>query len=301
MHKEPEGGRNARRDMVCHDLCQVDEAGLEEAFTRLDAMNLTDQFLFNCVMEDADVFSAVVSIIMEREIRIKWNIQSEKELRIAPELRKIRLDVVGVGMDHRLVYSEMQKVNLRNLIRRSRYYQGYVDASLLNPGEVDFNRMMDTLMILIGPFDLFGHGLYRYTFYENCLEIPDLPLEDGGVRIFINTKGKNARDYSDEFLALMRYFNDTKDETVAGCPWERIRLIKDYVNRCRRMRKVGLSYMQRWEELVYAKQEGRQEGILEGTVKNIQALMEYESITAGQAMAKLKLSQEDQLKILTML
>lgn len=226
-------------DMVYTDLSQIDDRDLREAFTKLDAMNLTDQFLFNCVMEDAAVFSAVVSIIMNQDIQIGFHIQSEKELRIAPEIRRIRLDVVGIGTDNRLFYSEMQKTNVGNLIRRSRYYQGYVDASLLSPGEINFNHMMDTLMILIAPFDLFGYGLYRYTFHENCLEIPELALDDGGVRIFINTKGQNGQSFSDEFLTLMRYFNDTRDENTAGCRSERIQLIKNHVNKCRRMRKTN--------------------------------------------------------------
>ena len=52
-------------------------------------------------------------------------------------------------------------------------YQAQLDVSLLEPGSKDFNLLNDSCFILIAPFDLFGYGLYRYTFEGTCRECPD--------------------------------------------------------------------------------------------------------------------------------
>ena len=84
----------------------------------------------------------------------------------------------------------MQKKDTKNLRKRSRLYQAQLDVSLLEPGTVNFNQLNDSCFILIAPFDLFGKGLYRYTFEGMCRECPELKIEDGAVRVFINTKGE---------------------------------------------------------------------------------------------------------------
>jgi hypothetical protein len=51
----------------------------------------------------------------------------------------------------------------------------------------------EVLVVMITPFDLFGYGLYRYTFQMKCEEIPELKLDDGATRIFLNTRGGTSR------------------------------------------------------------------------------------------------------------
>ena len=41
--------------------------------------------------------------------------------------------------------------------------------------------MNEVLVVMIMPFDLFGYGLYRYTFQMKCEEIPELKLDDGAT------------------------------------------------------------------------------------------------------------------------
>lgn len=43
-------------------------------------------------------------------------------------------------------------------------------------------------------FDIFKRGLYRYTFKNTCEECPNLKLDDGAWRVFINARGKNKTD-----------------------------------------------------------------------------------------------------------
>lgn len=234
----------------------------------LRELNLLDKFLFDEAMEDRETYQMAVSILMENEVEFLEKPETEKELRVSSEIRQVRLDVVGMDKKGKIYYAEMQKRNTGNLIRRSRYYQAQLDVSLLEPGSMDFNLLNDSLFIMIAPFDIFGRGLYRYTFEEVCRECPDLKLDDGAVRIFINTKGNNQEDFSQEFLNFMKYLENTTDENAEKSGSERIKKIHEKVCRIRESEKAGIKYMQRWEELEYAKQDGREEGIKEGIKEN---------------------------------
>ena len=92
----------------------------------------------------------------------------------SPLLREIRLDVFNMDTGRHIYSVEMQKMNTGNLQRRSRLYQAQLDVSLLPSGTRDFNEINDVFLIIICPFDLFGKGACRYTFYEVCDEYPDL-------------------------------------------------------------------------------------------------------------------------------
>ena len=127
----------------------------------LSKLNLNDRFLFDETMEDKESYQAVVSILLENEIELLEKPETEKELRISPQLREIRLDVVSMDVEKKIYYTEMQKNNTGNLKKRSRYYQAQLDVSLLEPGSVDFNLLNDSCFIMIAPFDIFGKNLYR--------------------------------------------------------------------------------------------------------------------------------------------
>ncbi len=236
----------------------------ENAVTKLEELNLMDRFLFDETMEDKEAYQAAVSILLENEIDLLARPETEKELRVSPQLRQIRLDVVSMDRKGTLYYSEMQKRDTGNLKKRSRYYQAQLDVSLLEPGSKDFNLLNDTCFILIAPFDLFRRGLYRYTFEGACRECPDLKIGDGAVRVFINTKGKNRNSFSQEFLDFMAYITSSTDETADRIKSGRIKRIHERVRKIRRSEKMGVKYMQFWEEKAYAREEGLEEGHAKG-------------------------------------
>jgi len=124
----------------------------------LSDLTLMDRFLFACAMEDPVILQMVLEIILEKEIHLMDRAETEKELRTAPWLRSIRLDVISMDYEDTVYNAEVQKKNTGNLVKRSRFYQALVDGSLLAPGEIDFNRMLSAYLIMIAPFDLFGEG-----------------------------------------------------------------------------------------------------------------------------------------------
>lgn len=232
--------------------------------TELDKMNLLDRFLFNETVEDPEVYNAIVEILLEGHVSmIHWT-ETEKELRVSPQLRSIRLDVISADEEGTLYQMEMQGKNTKNLPKRSRYYQAQIDVSLLEPGCIDFNDLNDLTTILIAPFDIFGYGLYRYTFEEYCQEVPELKLNDGARRIFINTKGNNPEDFSEEFLDLMEYINKTTDVVAEKSTSNKIQKIHSRVRRVKDSEKVGVKLMQAWEERYYDRLEAREAGLAEG-------------------------------------
>lgn len=231
-----------------------------EIKTRLDEMNLLDRFLFEETVEDPEIYNAMVEILMDGESVAIVQTETEKELRVSPQLREVRLDVIGMEADGDIYQVEMQKKNTYNLPKRSRYYQAQMDVSLLKPGTKDFNEMKDVTTILVAPFDIFGCGLYRYTFEEVCMEVPELKLQDGARRIFINTNGKNAEKFSQEFLDFMDYINHSTEKNAEKTQSEKIKKIHMRVKEIKVSEKVGVKLMQKWEELAYAKEEGWKAG-----------------------------------------
>ena len=237
--------------------------------TRLEDLNLINRFLFDEVMEDRGSYQDTVSILLGEDIELMDGPETEKELRVSPELREIRLDVVSMDRSGKLYYTEMQQKDTKNLRRRSRYYQAQLDVSLLAPGSKDFNLLNDSCLILVAPFDIFERGLYRYTFATFCKECPDLKLEDGATRVFINTKGKNKWAFTQEFLDFMEYLTNTTDEVAEKTESYRIKRIHEQVKRIRLSEKMGVKYMQLWEEKAYIREEGLEQGLAEGRDKHL--------------------------------
>ena len=227
----------------------------------LQDLTLLDRFLFAEVMEDPKTFENILSIILGEDISIKGRPQSEHESRTSPLKRQVRLDVWAEDETDAVYNIEAQKENTKNLPHRSRFYQALIDSKLLDPGEVDFSNMKDCYSIIIAPFDLFGRGLYQYTFQMTCAETGQ-PLEDGAMRIFLNTHGKNSEDISPELKELLYYMEHTTEEI--SCSTSRLQQIKNHVNIVKSSEEIGVKYMQEWEEKILEKRKARAEGRAEG-------------------------------------
>lgn len=246
----------------------------------LQDLTLLDRFLFAEVMEDPKTFENILSIILGEDISIKGRPQSEHESRTSPLKRQVRLDVWAEDETDTVYNVEAQKENTKNLPHRSRFYQALIDSKLLDPGEVDFSNMKDCYSIIIAPFDLFGRGLYQYTFQMTCAETGQ-PLEDGATRIFLNTHGKNSEDISPELKELLYYMEHTTEEI--SCSTSRLQQIKNHVNIVKSSEEIGVKYMQEWEEKILEKRKARAEGLAEGRAEG---RTEGQTITLIQQMKK---------------
>lgn len=100
----------------------------------LKELTLLSKFLFDQTMDIPEAHEAALRIILsDQNLKLLNPSQTEKEFRTVPWLRSIRLDVFAIDEDRTIYDTEMQKEYRGDLIKRSRYYQGLIDSSLLEP------------------------------------------------------------------------------------------------------------------------------------------------------------------------
>ena len=227
----------------------------------LKELNLTNRFLFDEVMEDPETHRDALSIILNTEVPALILNQTEKEGRLSPTIRSIRMDVFSMDEEETVYNTEMQEKRKTDLAKRSRYYQALTDTGLLEPGIPNYNLLNDSYIIMIMPFDLFGYEKYVYTFEAYCKEVSECKLKDGAVRIFLNTHGTNDDEVSKELVDFLHYLEDTSGERAEKSDSKRIKRIHDRVCKVKLNEEVGVRYMQAWEEKYYEREEGKEEGI----------------------------------------
>ena len=122
--------------------------------------------------------------------------------------RAIRLDAWAQDEHNRQFDMEMQNNASGDDIRkRSRFYQGLLDTPLLKSGKkTRYKHLPSTVIIFITQEDIFKKDLAMYTFRERCEEVPDLPLNDGTSKIFLNMTSHNGRP---ELISLLQYMKET--------------------------------------------------------------------------------------------
>ena len=205
----------------------------------LKELNLLDKFLFDEAMDDPENVKTMLDIILSQNTNLKHPPQTEKEQRTSTDNRQIRLDVYAIDEDDVIYEAEAQN-----------------------------------LIVLIMPFDLFGYGLYRYTFHMRCEEVPELKLDDGATRIFLNTRGKHPELVSLELIELLKYMEHSTDEVSEVCKSERIQEMHRRICQIKASEKTEVKYMQTWEERIMIKQEGIAEGRIEGEKALLKSLIE---------------------------
>lgn len=228
--------------------------------TKFQDLNLSNAYLFAAALEDPEVCRMALQLLLGQEVS-SVSVHTEHSLLYNPDCRSIRLDVYARDETGRAFNLEMQGENERNLPKRSRYHQAEMDVLSLNPGE-DFSELQPNYVIFICRFDPFGKGLYRYTYMNKCEETGE-DLQDGTVKIFFNTQGKNDADISRELLHFLRYIEDSSDACAAQQE-DAVRQIHNRVQTIKRDRTWESRFM-RFEELLQKErrkglEEGREEG-----------------------------------------
>ena len=235
----------------------------------LNELTLLDRFLFAETMENPENLKIVLDIILDDDILLKGLPQAEKELRKSSLYRYAKVDIWAMDEQDTIYDAEVQGKNTGNLLKRTRYYQAMLDSQLLKPGDTDFNKLNRSFIVLIAPFDLFGYGLYRYTFVGQCLEIPGLKLDDDATRIFLNTHGTNSEGVSPELIELLHYMEHTNDKHLSFGN-DRLFKLQENVKSVQENGEIGVKYMQLWEEYI----EKFNEGVISTSIDFILELLE---------------------------
>ena len=134
--------------------------------------------------------------------------------------------------------------------------------------------MRETFIIFICAFDPFGQNLRRYTFREQCLEVPKLHLDDRSTKIFLNALGTVGEEDED-----IRHFLEyvARKEPVGAFTQD----VAAEVARVKQHEKTRLEYMSLGMMLDDEYYAGRQEGWNDGQ-EQIMAYMRSQGRTAEE-------------------
>ena len=178
---------------------------------KYEDIKITNNFAFCKVMQNEEICREVIETLLHIKVGKLVYKSFEKELKLEPDKRGIRLDVYVADSD-RVFDLEMQTTDQKNLGCRMRYYQCMIDAELLEKG-ADFNDLKESNIIFICTFDPFYKGLPQYTFSNSCDELPDLKLDDKCRKIAYNVTA--FEKVSDEKIRkLLEFISTGKSETA---------------------------------------------------------------------------------------
>ena len=252
----------------------------EKTYQPLEELNLMNNFLFHTIVtqgEDGEEFCRIVlSTILGKPIRKVRVIAQQSILGIDTNKHGIRLDAYvedvselvkleGVEMTDAEVIPDIYDIEPNNtyekstLPKRMRYYHGLIDTKHLNIG-LDYDRLPRVVIIVILPYDPFGLNRMVYTIKNQCVEEPNLPYEDGAVKIFLYTKGTEGNP-SQDLLDMLKYLEETNEKNIVN---EDINQIHKFVEKAKHRKEVGVQYMRLWEENIQMKKAAHEAGLAEG-------------------------------------
>lgn len=263
-----------------------------------EELELKDDFMFSVIMRDPRYVKPFLETILRIKIAKIEYPEVQKNIDIAAGAKGIRLDVYVEDEKHTVFNLEMQTTTARNLPKRMRYYQGMIDLNILEKGD-DYNHLKKSYVIFICTFDPFGLGRHIYTFENCCSEDTTLTLNDGTVKIILNTKG-TLDDVSPEMKRLLDYVDGK------GVSDTFTRDLEEAVQSARQNEKWRLDYMTLQQEYRERFQEGKVEGIKEGKIEGlregkivgkIETLYEELHMTVVEIAEKLAISEEEVQRI----
>ena len=238
-------------------------------------INLSDFALFLSVMKNPRAYTDVLSIILDEPELKLTEVKVEQVVLNKSGRRAIRLDAWAVDERARQFDMEMQNDAAGDDLRkRARFYQGLLDTPVLKSGrETRYKHLPSTTIIFITREDIFEKDLAKYTFSEWCEEVPELPLEDGTKKIFLNMTSKNG---TPELVSLLQYMKNTtldNDEIVVRD--ERILELDRIVEEVRQSEEWEAVRMNILEigikkGLVEGMEKGIEKGIKKGMEKGIE-------------------------------
>ena len=178
------------------------------AIQKYEELGFTNDFMFSRIMQDQKICKPFLEMILDIKIDHIEYLESQKTIDLKVDAKSVRLDIFVD--DGKTVYNcEMQTSFFKNIPKRSRYYQGFIDMDLIEKG-ADYSKLKKSFVIFICTFDLFGKNGYIYTFENRCVEYPDLRLGDDAIKVFVNVNGKDDSHISSELKELLTYIRTSK-------------------------------------------------------------------------------------------
>lgn len=234
------------------------------ATKKFDELTIADNFIFSKVMLNQELAKHFLEVILDCKIKSISYPEYERYISVRMDAKSIRLDITLEDDTHTIYNLEMQAAMKPGLRKRSRYYQDLLDLDLLQRG-ANYDELNHSIVIFICTFDMFDKDQYIYRFHNVCQQLPDLELEDGTEKVFVNTKGYLG-DVSDEFRQTMNVFNGLVAE--GKFPEN----LQQEVERVKASDEWRREYMTLQILLDERMAEAREEGLVEGRAEGEQRL-----------------------------
>lgn len=225
---------------------------------KYEELTIRDDFMFGKVLRHPGRCRKLLEIILGIKIKEVVFLEDQNSLNPDYAAKGIRLDIYLEDSGNTVYNVEMQTENTGELPERGRYYQAVMDIHMIEKG-ADYSALKKSYIIFICTFDLFGGGRHVYHFENLCREDPEIRLNDGTEKIFLNMKGgKDAEaaleDAGEELRNLLKYFESTVPQDAYT------RELEEAVTAAREHREWRQEYMKlevmRWD----IRREGRMEG-----------------------------------------
>ena len=125
---------------------------------------------------------------------------------------------------------------------------------MLKSGERGFDNLKPVFIIVICDFDLYGRGLYRYTFDNRCKELPDLIMGDECTKCILNTKGKIERNVDSSLIDFLHYVSDSSSVDLEKVCDKRLQKLHANVQIIKDSAEMEAEFMKAEERKSYCQQ-----------------------------------------------
>jgi len=191
---------------------RVKSSSYNEAAAEYANLTLKNDFMFSRVMQDRSLCRELLNrIFPELHIRNIRSVTPQKSLKHYFQNKGVRLDIYAIDQKGRRYDIEMQLSSGSNLPRRTRYYSSMMDANDLLKGK-NYDTLSDSYVVFICTFDPFDKGRFKYVFRNICESDSEIQLDDGSVKVFLNTKG-TLGDISPELKAFLDYVENSQTDS----------------------------------------------------------------------------------------
>ena len=227
-------------------------------------LTIQDDYMFKLIMSRKRICKKMLEKILRISIDDLVYIEDEKSMKASYDSKGVRLDVYVKDDKHTVYNIEMQvrKPENEGLYKRTRYYQSMIDGDLLKAG-VDYDELNPTYIIFICPFEPFHEGRHMYTFRNYCTEDKDIELQDGTVKLFLNTKG-TMDDVEPDVKAFLEYVDGVMS------PDEFVQEIDEAIRNVKTQESERVRYMTYTLKLKEERKIGHEAGFREGMEKGIE-------------------------------
>ena len=223
-----------------------------------------DDFMFGVVMQNKDICKEALECMLGFKIDYLKYVEPQKTIEPLYTVHGIRLDVY-VKDSNRIYDVEIQNKDEQNIGRRTRYYQGMMDADSLLKGQT-YRELKESIVIFLCRYDPFKKDIPCYTIQRTCKQDVSIFVDDAAtVQIFNCTAYEKIENKS-----LQAFLKFVQTGTAESDFTRRLNDMVETQKKAEELKKVYLSWSLHDSDVRY---EGKREGMTEKAIESAKNLL----------------------------